>query len=322
MPAEENTHIYVDLDIINNDQRADVDPPQLRFEETRNSPFLPGDSHDYFCSIVRFSIQTGNSLPIFIPRIRTGQSNPNLTVYSVTIRNPSANDERTVTLIYESWNLTAPTPPAPTDKQDVSTEYYFVKSYDHFLQMINRAVKTCYYNLVSGYADFNFVYRDLHPFMQFDPQTGLFAFLAPQDIFDPSTPNNKGFELYFNTRLYQLMSTFPSKFAGNQGEKNYRIVFDSLNGQSFRNRRPYVMTLQEVSTVALWNPVASIVFTTSLLPVVPDNASSLLLFYIYETGFRYWDASYAAALTAVLLAILALLALLQFGLLERRTHYQ
>jgi len=53
----------------------------------------------------------------------------------------------------------------------------------------------------------------------------------------------------------------------------------------------------------------------------PDNASSLLLFYIYETGFRYWDAGYAAALTAVLLLILALLALLQFGVLERRTHY-
>ncbi|WP_332740916.1 carbohydrate ABC transporter permease [Hydrogenophaga sp.] len=54
----------------------------------------------------------------------------------------------------------------------------------------------------------------------------------------------------------------------------------------------------------------------------PDNASSLLLFHIYETGFKFWDASYAAALTAVLLAVLALLALLQFGLLERRTHYQ
>jgi sn-glycerol 3-phosphate transport system permease protein len=54
----------------------------------------------------------------------------------------------------------------------------------------------------------------------------------------------------------------------------------------------------------------------------PDNASSLLLFYIYETGFKFWDAGYAAALTAVLLAVLALLAALQFGLLERRTHYQ
>jgi len=54
----------------------------------------------------------------------------------------------------------------------------------------------------------------------------------------------------------------------------------------------------------------------------PDNASSLLLYYIYETGFKYWDAGYAAALTAVLLAILAALALVQFGVFERRTHYQ
>ena len=54
----------------------------------------------------------------------------------------------------------------------------------------------------------------------------------------------------------------------------------------------------------------------------PDNASSLLLFHIYETGFRYWDSAYAAAMTAVLLLILAGLAAVQFGLLERRTHYQ
>jgi hypothetical protein len=28
-------HIYVDLDIVNNDQTTNSDPPQLRFEETR-----------------------------------------------------------------------------------------------------------------------------------------------------------------------------------------------------------------------------------------------------------------------------------------------
>ena len=54
----------------------------------------------------------------------------------------------------------------------------------------------------------------------------------------------------------------------------------------------------------------------------PDNASSLLLFYIYEVGFKFWDVSYAAALTVVLLLVLAVIALLQFGVLERRTHYQ
>ncbi|HEV2219601.1 MAG TPA: sugar ABC transporter permease [Casimicrobiaceae bacterium] len=54
----------------------------------------------------------------------------------------------------------------------------------------------------------------------------------------------------------------------------------------------------------------------------PDNATELLLYYIYEVGFRFWDSSYAAALTMVLLAILGAVALLQFAFLERRTHYQ
>ena len=54
----------------------------------------------------------------------------------------------------------------------------------------------------------------------------------------------------------------------------------------------------------------------------PDNATSLLLFYIYEMGFRFWDSASAAALTMVLLALLATVALAQFWFLERRVHYQ
>ena len=54
----------------------------------------------------------------------------------------------------------------------------------------------------------------------------------------------------------------------------------------------------------------------------PDNATELLLFYIYEIGFRFWDSAYAAALTMVLLVILGLVALAQFYFLERKVHYQ
>lgn len=54
----------------------------------------------------------------------------------------------------------------------------------------------------------------------------------------------------------------------------------------------------------------------------PDNATTLLLFYIYQVGFGFWDTTYAAALTCVLLALLALVAFVQYGWLERRTHYQ
>ena len=54
----------------------------------------------------------------------------------------------------------------------------------------------------------------------------------------------------------------------------------------------------------------------------PNNATSLLLFHIYEVGFSFWDTGYAAALTVVLLAILASAAALQFGVIEKRVHYQ
>lgn len=54
----------------------------------------------------------------------------------------------------------------------------------------------------------------------------------------------------------------------------------------------------------------------------PDNASTLLLYYIYEVGFSYWDTSYAATLSVALLVILAITALVKFRWLDRRTHYQ
>ena len=62
-------HVYLDLDVINNDYKHDGSPPYLRFEEIRNTPFLDGDSSEYCCSIVRFTIQTGNTLPVFLPRL-------------------------------------------------------------------------------------------------------------------------------------------------------------------------------------------------------------------------------------------------------------
>ncbi|QCP59607.1 carbohydrate ABC transporter permease [Pantoea sp. SO10] len=54
----------------------------------------------------------------------------------------------------------------------------------------------------------------------------------------------------------------------------------------------------------------------------PNNSSSLLLFYIYRTAFSFWDMPAAAAMTVVLLVILATIALLKFNLLDKRAHYQ
>lgn len=54
----------------------------------------------------------------------------------------------------------------------------------------------------------------------------------------------------------------------------------------------------------------------------PDNTSALLLFYIYETAFRFWDTGYASALTVVLLLVLGGISIAQVRLLDRRIHYR
>lgn len=54
----------------------------------------------------------------------------------------------------------------------------------------------------------------------------------------------------------------------------------------------------------------------------PNNASMLLLYYIYEQGFRFWDTAYASALTVVMVTILALIGIGQFFLLDRKVHYR
>ena len=54
----------------------------------------------------------------------------------------------------------------------------------------------------------------------------------------------------------------------------------------------------------------------------PDNATELLLYYLFQTAFEFWDTAYAAVLTVVIMMILMGLALAQFKVLEKRTHYQ
>ena len=73
--------IYYDCNIVNNDQQ---NPQRLIFNDIRSSPIL-SNPELYQLSVIRFTMETGNSLPIFIPSIQIGQPNINLTPYSFTL---------------------------------------------------------------------------------------------------------------------------------------------------------------------------------------------------------------------------------------------
>ena len=46
------------------------------------------------------------------------------------------------------------------------------------------------------------------------------------------------------------------------------------------------------------------------------------LHYIYEVAFSFFDQAYASTLTVVLLAALAIIAIGQFVILDKRIHYR
>jgi len=54
----------------------------------------------------------------------------------------------------------------------------------------------------------------------------------------------------------------------------------------------------------------------------PSDASKLILYYIWEMAFAFFDAPHAAAMTMLTIGVLGLVAAVQFFFLDKRTHYQ
>ncbi len=85
-------YVYYNADIINNTTAntfggVSVADPQIRFNETRDAPIIR-NAEDYYFSIIRFTMNGANrDLPLFIPVIAggTGQTNQNLTVYTMAV---------------------------------------------------------------------------------------------------------------------------------------------------------------------------------------------------------------------------------------------
>ncbi|MEF2246051.1 carbohydrate ABC transporter permease [Paenibacillus sp. IITD108] len=77
-----------------------------------------------------------------------------------------------------------------------------------------------------------------------------------------------------------------------------------------------------VLTISLVNSVKIVDTVFIMTGGGPDNSSNLLMYYIYTTAFTFWNSGGAAALTVIMLASMLLIALLQFFVLDRKTHYE
>ena len=129
-------------------------PSLLHWDSSRRETLLfwEGDASNYFCSIIRFSIQTGDSLPICIPRVQTGQRDVDLTLYTVTLQLADAAGHYCFgsgTLRHSAMDSTAVLPQPPLVKQDMSSSYYYHYNISTVLEMFNYGLSTAWTDLYS-----------------------------------------------------------------------------------------------------------------------------------------------------------------------------
>jgi len=296
------SHIYIDLDMINNSAGGDQVP--LSFEETRLHPFLDGDASDYYCTIVRFNIQTGDALPVMIPVIDTTQGDKDVTVYKVTIKRRNRSTGTVITsaeeaVVYVPSDHTVPVPSLVAGGvQDVTSGYYNVYQYQDFVDMVNSALDLAWREAIVG-TDV----PEQAPFLEFNPETYACSINTPRQCEPGRSDPNDYYDIYFNSRLFELFIGFPADYYSdgqykikvrNRGESNVRKLTYPGNVTI-----DYLQMYQEMSSVGMWNPVSAVVFATTSLPIHPTQTSAPRIYNdkTNSTGIGYGSPNIANILS-------------------------
>ncbi|MDY0242072.1 MAG: sugar ABC transporter permease [Rhodospirillaceae bacterium] len=141
------------------------------------------------------------------------------------------------------------------------------------------------------------------------PQTALWAVMAV------TVWKESGFFMIFYLAALQTIPPDLKEAAGIEGAG--RLTY------ARRVLLPLLMpTTLFIFVNALINSVKLIDHLFILTKGGPDNASKLVLYWIWEMAFAYFDSPHAAALTILVLLLLGGVAVIQFRVLEKRIHYR
>lgn len=188
--AADGDYVYYNATIINNSvstTKTEQDP-QVYFQDTRQYPLIK-DTSEYVVSVDNITLNGAQkSLPIFIPQIKVGDD-VNLTIYTVSF-GLSMYGDATGTgtgTTYFNYLVTVPITwipenqasfnrvPTTAQPKQVESDYYYLYSYSHWLDLMNDALITAWRdvmykaNLTNGYGGTRC------PFFEYDPATGLFS---------------------------------------------------------------------------------------------------------------------------------------------------
>jgi hypothetical protein len=289
------THIYYNVSITNDDISGQTKPPNIDFNETRTQPFISNPS-EYFMSVVRFSLDT-TGLPLMAPQPQIGTpTSANALIYSITYSVTIGGTDYDLQqyIIFEPQEQNLLPPSAPLTHADIASPYWYLTSYQWWNGIVNTTLKNLWTAFINAYGPTGLNVLDatqlaaVAPTILWDTGSKTASMSTDATAFDqnPTTgQGNAAIKIYFNSPMYTLYSSFPTESYGWSGNivngKNYLLAIRSTSNNvvtDFTTGISTISTFQDYSTIALWNPIQAVVFTTSLLPIIPEMTAAPIEF--------------------------------------------
>jgi hypothetical protein len=277
--ATDADHIYVDMQAINDDRTGTDITPRLYINEARSNPILMNAS-EYYLSIIRFNLQTG-SLPVMLPQVDLTQSDPTKLIYEVCLSFDGIDASQNLIWIPQDFNASPPA--VPLNYADINSPYYNCFSYQHFIfACLDKAFQNAFTKLQTlATAAGKTLPSSYAPFMEWNPDAGKAIIDADVLGYDQSLA--KPIEIYFNTPLYSLFSSFDALYFGTNvsNGKNYKLTMYNMMGGNIYNLNGvnYLQAYQEWPTFQnASNPISSIVFVSTQIPVLSTNTAKPVVY--------------------------------------------
>lgn len=189
--SADGEYVYYNATIVNNTVATNqtTDDPTIYFQDTRQFPLIK-DTSQYVVSVDNISLNgCQKTLPILVPQIVAG-TDVNLTIYTVSFglsigtsigsgTSTTASPRSYVATVPLTWvpENQAPFTIVPTTAvpRQAESNYYFVYSYSHWLDILNNALTTAY-RTVMYKANLDTTFGGTRcPYFEYDYNTGLFS---------------------------------------------------------------------------------------------------------------------------------------------------
>jgi len=275
--------LYYDV-LISNFQNVNVNNRPSQFSESRQQAFLL-EPQNYTLSVVRWTADT-TSLPVWRCEIQPYSTDPNLSIYSITFTYDGIPYRVYLNYQPQSKATREPLPPSQNGGYQTNLNlYYDVYSFQYVIYLFNLTLQSAFNLLPQAIKDLTFP-----PSMVFNPDNKTVSLYCDQAYYSNVNSSVPQISIFFNPATAGLFSSFPyyiNKFIDPDGQ-NFQIITDVFG---LSNTSPYPPTsvpndgvyqynalviYQEYSTIAQWNPVSSMVITSTSLPVMPNAVSGII----------------------------------------------